>query len=535
MANIPLRRNIPPRPAQQDEPIIIAEARINRGMDLSMDPADLPNGMLTLAKNATVYLDRTYATPGNVPITPTKPDSNPILVYTGWKRFSGSTELIRITKDKIYKNSGVSWTEVTGTALTGNDTDRIRWITTADLTTDYFIYTNNGVDEIQVTNSALTTHADLGNAPKARYICAFFNRIVAANIRGGSPNPILLMWSGDLNFDEWNPTNDISAGSMPLMEAQADFSDAITGLFSFATVMLILRERSLWTVTKRPVASNPFIATAAFPSVGCDTPNSATQTRNGICWYDGRANQVYLYEVGGSPQPIGDPIKDLISSSITDKNKIHASYDVEKDTYILTIPSSLSTTTRIFKYNITNRAWTYDEIDNAYGVFHLDGAQPGILINALPGTINSLTGTINSLQGQIQPASTYYGMTDGDINVQSPASVVNSLSMRLESKIYRGNNDTLITDLVFVYAAGANAGSFSTYFRRNRATNWIRYKKTQGYPGRQLIHNVRMLLCNEYQWAFLSGGDDYILEYRLEAVSSLLSRNDHDGISVGRG
>jgi len=306
-----------------DTPFTIAEGKINRGMDYSTDPADLPNSVLALAKNCDIYGDRTYPTPESYPISPAKPNSDAILAYAPWKRFSGTTDTIRFTKDKVYKNSTSSWTEITGTAGTGSDTDRIRWITTADLTQDYFIYTNNAKDDIQLINSAATTHADLGDAPKAKYICAFFNRIVAANIGGGSPNPILIKWSGDLNFSVWDPNTDISAGSMPLMEAQADFSDGITGLFGFATTMVVLRERSVWTVTKRPVASNPFLAQASFPSVGCDTPNSATQTKNGICWYDSRTNQVYLYQVGSSPQPIGDPVKDLIVTDVADKDKFH--------------------------------------------------------------------------------------------------------------------------------------------------------------------------------------------------------------------
>ncbi len=505
---------------QPDSPNTIAEARINRGMNSYIDAADLENGMLSLAVNASVYADKTFRTPGSAAITPTKPNALAILTYVGWKRFDTSTEYLRFTKNTLHKKGAGSWTALTGTALTGTDTDRIRWMTISDATRDWFIYTNNGVDEIQTTNTALTTFSDLGAVvPKAKFITGFFNRVVAANIMGASPNPILLKWSGDLNFTEWNPSTDVSAGSTPLVEAQADYSDAITGLFGFASVMLILRERSLWTATKRPVASNPFLFTAAFPSVGCDTPNSATQTRNGICWYDRRANQVYSYEVGSAPQPVGDPVRELISQSYTNKDLVHASFDVENNTYVLTIPSSISSTTRIFKLNLTNLAWTYDEKMSVYATTFLDAGVEGILIDNLAGTINGLAGVINSLVGSNVPSGIFYGMTDGDIYQASTA--LDGGTLRLESKVFRGSSDTIISRLMLLLMP-KRAGTVSVYYRRNGG-DWNLYKNvTLGAAGsRQRIYCVKTLLCNDYQWAVsCSSGDFSILEYKIETVSN---------------
>lgn len=517
MTRIVMKNRFGPRPTEPEAPAVLADARIAQGMNSYLDPADLENGILSLAKNAQVRGDRTFRTNGATNIAITKPDSNKILLYTTWKRFSGTTEYLRFTKNSVHKKGG-SWTALTGT-ITGSDTDRINWTTASDASNDYFFFAN-GVDKIQKINTGLTAYADLGTlAPKARYIFVFFNRVVALNIRSASPNPVLVQWSGDLNFTEWDSTVDVSAGSNPLVEAQSDYNDEITGGFAFAATALILRERSLWTVAKRPVASNPFQFTAAFPSVGCDTPNSAIQTRNGICWYDNRANQVYVYEVGNVPIPVGDPVRDLLSSSIINRSAVQASFDPATNTYILTVPSPISSTSRIFKFNLTNQAWTYDEVDNIYGTFFLDGGTENLYVNDLVGVVDSLVGVVNSLTGTSNIADTYYGKTDGNIATHNSTS--DGGTMRLESKVFRGQADTYISRLMLMVSP-RRAGTMSVYYRRNNGA-WTLFKTvTLGVVNsRQRIYCVKTLLCNDFQWSVeCSTGDVAILEYKIEAASA---------------
>lgn len=517
MTSLASKNRVQSGESQPDAPNIIAGARIASGMNAYLDPADIDPGVLTVAKNAEVRGDRTYRTPGSANITQTAPNSTYILLYTSWKRFSGVTEYLRFTKNDVYRRGVSNFSAVTGT-LTGTVTDRFRWMVISDASSDYFLFTN-GVDKIQKVNTGVTAFADLGTAaPKAKYICGFFNRVVAANITGASPNPTLMQWSGDLNFSEWNPSNDISAGSTPLVEAQADYSDEITGLFSFAAVMLILRERSLWFATKQPVASNPFQFQAAFPSVGCDTPSSATQTRNGICWYDGRANQVYYYELGGSPQPVGDAVRDLIAGSITDSRTVQAAFDSYNNTYILTVPSNASTTTRIFKLNLTNGAWTYDEKINVAGTFFLDSGTASLVIDDLAGYIDGLSGMIDSLAGTASVPHITYGMSTGALEEQSD--LLDGGTMVLESKVFRGQTDTYVSRLMLMISP-RRSGTMSVYYRRNGG-NWTLYKTvTLGMVNsRQRVYCVKTLLCNDFQWKIeCATGDVAILEYKIEAVS----------------
>ena len=516
-------------PLIETQPLVeqpIAESRIIGGMNSYIDPADLPNGIAELSVNTRTYADYTNRAPGVTLQAGTDPDAHPVLLYATYKRFSGSTLLIRFSKGRVDKYSSGTWTQITGT-LTGANTDRIRFITTADASADYFFFTNNGADEIQSINAGATAFADLGNAPKYRYHCAFFNRVVGANLAGGSPNPVQVGWSGDLNYDEWNPLTDISAGSTPLVEAQSDYADPITGIFGFAQVMLLLRERSLWIATKRPVASNPFQFQAAFPSVGCDTPFSATQTRNGIIWYDARANQVYLYEVGGSPLPVGDPIRNTLRDSITDRTIIYGSYDNINNTYFLTVPSNTTTNTRIFVLNLSTGSWSYDEKPYAYGVFPLDAGAARLVIDQGTGTINQATTTINNA-GIVadSPARNYIGYSNGkigyeDAQVDTDAVTTTTLTMNWESKIFRfAKEDMMVSTLMLLYQ-GIRTGAFTVQYSKNGG-DWVTYKTvTVSDTDRHRVYFRKLIRANEFQWRIRSTtGDFKLLEFRIDVSAS---------------
>ena len=517
---------LPVQPAESPGIVPLAEARITGGMNSRIDPADIPSNVAALLKNARTSSDNTQRSPGFVELAGTKPDSKPVLMYTQYTRFDESIVYLRFSEDRVDKYSSGTYTALTGT-LNGTAKDGIRWMVTADASRDYFIFANNGADNIQVLNTTATSFAQLGNAGKYRYVCAFFNRIVAANkVDFTSPNPVLLAWSGDLNFTEWDPLTDISAGSTPLTEAQADYADPITGLFAFASVMLILRERSLWTATKRPVASNPFAFNAAFPSVGCDTPGSASQMRNGIVWYDYRSNQVYAYQVGQAPQAIGTPIRDEILGAITDKDLIWGSYDAVKNTYTLTIPSTSTSISKIFFYNFDTDSWHFDEVDNAYGYYPVDGGVGRLTYDQLTGTYDQLAvaGTYNGI-GLIAetPPKNYIGTSTGSIYEETYTSDAMSGEFLWESKIFRIPQGDQAVNRLMILLEPIRSGETTIEYRRNGGS-WKTYKTVSFNPvdGRTKVYCRKNIRANEYQWRIRSStGNFKLLEYKIELSPSL--------------
>lgn len=519
------------QPQYPEAPTLIVESRLNGGMNTYVDAADLPNFQVQLARNCEIRADKIYRRAGTEDLGITKPNSDPVLLYTAFKRFDGTTIFLRFTKNKVYRQNASSWTEITSaSAFSITDTTRIRFTTLNDR---FFFSVGN--KDIQEINFTANTYADLGDAGSYKYITGFFNRLVGANLYAVStPNPTLVAWSGDLNFAVWNPATDISAGSTPLLEAATDFADPITGLFGFASVMLILRERSLWTATKRPVASNPFQFQASFPYAGCDTPSSATQKRNGIVWYDNRSNQIYDYTIGQAPREIGNPIRDILSSRISNLESIVGAYDSVRDRYHLLIPSELSTVSYEYVFDFSTESWVENERTNSVYVSSVAGGLISLVIDELSGNINDLVGNIEDLENlTIVPTKLFYGQSNGDILVSNSALTEDdgaSYTSTIVSKLYTAGNDELqVRRLSFKYIP-VRVGTFSVYYSVDNGESWSLYETTtltaMDLGKRKRILCTKQARTPEFCWKVeMESSSIQILEYTLDALLSPFSKS----------
>jgi hypothetical protein len=502
----------------------IQEAKLNGGMNTRIDSSDLTNDVAVLAENCYIESDRTRRSSGSILLTPTKPNSDtPILVYQ-FIRFDGSAIFLRFSKNKIYRKGVSTWTEITcGTPFSVTSTTRIKVLPFNDR---FFFSVGN--DQIFEINFAANTYARLGNSSKYKYLAGFFNRVVGANLYDATtPNPILIGRSGDLNFSEWDPAVDLSAGSDPLLEGASDFADPITGLFAFAAQTLVLRERSLWIFTKQPVASQPFSYQAAFPTVGCDCPHSAASKRFGIAWYDSRTNQVYSYDVGQTPVEIGEAIRDDLKMLVLDKNYPQGSFDQISNTYKLCIPSPLSNLTYIYSFNFNTNGWTRRTINNCFGVYLVDNASYTNTILGLTGTITGLTSPTGTILGLTtttnSPPATYYAMTDGNILVEDATQDTDNgstITTNITSKIFKfpDEKSISISRLRFTYLV-YKAGSFTIQY--NNGNGWVTYKTVtmtvDDLAKRKRISCVKHISCKEFQWRLTStAGDFAIMDYSLD-------------------
>jgi hypothetical protein len=520
MARPLLRKQWPTPPPNPEQMQLVSEVRLDGGMNTYIDPADLPGNQLVLASNCYTIADQIRRSKGTILYTPTAPNSDPVLLIYGFQRFDLTTVFLRFTKNKIHRAGVSSWTEITSaTPYSILDTDRIRVL---PFNNRLFFVT--GKHEIFEINFTANTYAYLGNAGKYKYITGFFNRVVGANLYDAStPNPTLIAWSGDINFTQWNPATDISAGSTPLLEAASDFADPITGLFGFASVMLILRERSLWIATKRPVASNPFQFQAAYPSVGCDCPNTAASKRNGLVWFDYRSKQVYDYTIGQSPRPVGDPVIEQIEPKIGNKETPIGNYNPITNEYTLTIPGSTTTITYAYTLNLNNGSWTERTIDSCQGIHPLDGTASALIIDELSGTINSLAGTINSLSNtSISPPAVFYAMRDGTILVESSSVDTDNgatIATVLESKTFVNPDRKLsVSRFRLAYKVFRFGSMLIEYWNGN---SWFTYKTVtlnSGDAGKRLtISCVKHILGREFKWRVTStSGDFSILHYSID-------------------
>lgn len=525
MLRFPQARNVPRFVSHGfEEEKTFVEARVNGGMVTTIDSSDLENNQFSDLKNVYVRNDKTSRRYGNVIFSPAKPDSNKVLALVPYERFSGDVNLIRFTPSSVHFGTTTTWTPIVG-VLSGGTNDRFHTVTM----NDRLFFTNNGADAIQEVDTAAFTHAALGNAPQYRFITGFNNRLLAANLGGVSPNPTQVGWSGDLNFAEWNPAVDFSAGSSPIVESPSDYADIITGIFGFSDTALLLRTHSLWGITKQPVATSPFAFNVIAPTIGCDCPFSAVAIPNGVCWFDLRTGTVYAFTVGMSePAAIGRPVDVSIVSQVDNIETIFASYNTIFDEYTLCIPSETSTLVKCWTFNFRTKAWWYEEINNVSMLSNVDYSTSTLAIDDLIGTIDALTGTIDALSNDIATASRFYGETDGDILVQAISADDDNgtdFTAQIVSKVFQiPRNNQYITAVRLEYIPRL-AGEFLVEYSKDGGETWNTYKTvTFGLDDvglRKLVVCRKHTKARQFMWRLTSTSGLFdIIEYEVFSVPS---------------
>lgn len=518
------------RVSPQENLQVLAAGRVNGGMVTVIDSADLQNTQLSLAKNVTVRYDKTSRRPGFSEISVAPPDSAKVLMYVPIVRFDGSVSVFRFTKDDLHLQGASSWTQLTTAgALVGGVNDRFNF-TAVD---DRFFFSNNGANNIQEIDFGTLSYDDIGTGLEYRYITSFYDRVIAANYGySGAENPIQIAWSGERNFTEFDPLVDISAGSTVLIESQADYADEITGIYGFATQMLIVRKFSLWGATKQPVATNPFFFYTAVPNIGSDAPYSIQQIPNGLIWYDKRTSMVYEYLIGqAAPTPVGPTVSKTITANVGDPRTIFSSYDPLEDEYILCVPSSSSTIVRCWIYNRRTQAWSYDEYDSASYVINTAFAESSLKINDLVGKIDNLVGKIDDLSPSVEGTSRFIGFTDGRICKVNPLDTTDdgaTYETEIVSKTFAlPTIDHYVGRLRLEYQP-KTAGSFTAYYSKDDGNTWTAYKtvtfNSADVGKRKLAAFTKNLKCRQYTWKLQSSSGIFdLLGYEVHVYPGAVS------------
>ena len=413
----------------------LVEARLNGGMITELDPADIPNGALQLALNARVRYDHTHRRAGTRLFDPSRPDNHPVLNTVLFRKRNGQSYFLRFTPETIHYEALGAWVAAPALApavLTGSDINRFRTVTAFDR----FVFTN-GVDEIMEFDQAVPNFKLLGNAPVAKYITGFYNRIVAANVTtiADGPDPASIHWSADDDIEEWDATVDETAGFSPLIDSPSDLSDPISGLFGFTNIMVVMRERSIWLANKQAIPTNPFYFYTAHPGIGCDCPHTAVITLDALTWLDSRSGKVWHYGPGGqAPIAISElKVEKDIVRNLLDVNQAYAGYSPKHNEYTVYIPQVGSDYTVGWTFNFRTQAWTKDLYKGIASANDPDIADALVTIDDLGSTpIDELIGTIDGLSsvGPPVPIRTF-GRRDGEITIEK---------------------DNLTTDVVMNYA-----------------------------------------------------------------------------------
>lgn len=484
-------------------------ARINQGMITSIDKADLPLEALQLAKNAKVLFDKTSKRDGLVEFGPAAPDTNTVLKMASVKHPSGSGHTYRFTPSSIFDLQGAAWIPVIETVpLAGTVSDRIKVANVFDI----IAFTNNGANNVQWINSGTDVSDDLIDnlSPELtgsdfRYCTGFFNRIVMGALRG--ENEILLAWTGEFGsknttkhgLEDLDPVVNETSGFSPLIDSPSDTSDFIKGVFGISSVLIILREKSIWLATKQPSAINPFNAYAAVPGVGCDSPYSAKITNYGLAWLDRRTKTVYHYTPGSTPDPIGRPIENSLLKNITDPDIVFAIYDPLDDAYSICIPSVASLIVQVWTFYFKNKAWVYNEFENLSSFDETELLTGSISIDDLIGTMDELTGTFDDLSPVVESTSErIYGFSDGGLAIPSSSAAddrgVSFLTDLISKSFMLPSSDTYVAMVVVEYVAKI-AGTISIWYNADDgADSPIAHAFIHGVSDQPTVLNKRRVL-----------------------------------------
>jgi len=519
----PGRESVPRAPELRKEKYV--EARLNQGMITVLDPADIPPSALQLAKNCVTRFDKTSRRPGSIALTPEPPNDDPVLAYAAIKKRDGTPYTIRMTPASVHVITGGVWVEQVGT-LTGAITDRFN----TAVVLNEFVFSNNGADEIQTIDFTLATFDQLGNAPKYRYLCGFYNRVVGAAL--ADSDEVEIGWSGDGVITEWNPLVDESAGKGPLVESPADLSDFITGIFSWTNVMLVLREKSVWVATKQPIPQYPFAFRSVIPGIGCDCPASAINGGDALIWFDLRTSEVYAYSPGGAFEAIGSSIKRNLVASVDSPERVFSSYNPIHREYTLYAPQASSKIIPAWTYNRQNKAWCYNEFYDVTCANDIEIGSGGRTIDQLVGTIDELEGTINDLSSlAVTSTIRVYGYGDGnggieDVNASKDAPHTDheggyEYNTELESKVFTEPEDDLYIAEVRIEYQAQVGGTFTLEYSRVGGAGLNPWKNAKvinptilGVP--RLLRFKRVIKARRFAFRLVSTGGLFdILSYEI--------------------
>ncbi len=411
--------NFPPKPvtARPGPEKILFESAFTGGINTSLDPADIQPGEVVDAKNMNCRFDSYQRRAGMNNLVEDffpPPTVEAVLKLHFHILNDGTTKLLRFAPSSVYYAVPPAWTPIVG-VLAGTAADRFNVVSVLDKC----VFTNNGKNQIQLIDFGADTFGDLRATgvvdTQYKYCTSIFNRVLAANLTGASPQPTQVGWSAEYpDVDIWDPAVNQMAGFSPLIDSPTDFSDFIMGAHGVVDLAVIPRQRSMWIGRKQPIPTNPFYFQTAIPDIGCNSPYSVAVIPGGMCWADYRTNTIWAWSVGSAPEDIGWKIQKDFWSAVGNQENIFAAYDPINKEYLVGYPMPASDVTRIWVYNFRTKAWTYYEVANCTGISAIPFTIGGQTYDQLQGTYDDLQGTYDDLSPSVQSDTVLYGFNTGD-------------------------------------------------------------------------------------------------------------------------
>lgn len=348
-----------------------------------------------------------------------KPDSNPVLKVITLHLPGDRKYLVRVTDSTIHATRALNgWQALTGSGLVGSSR-----ITSTQFFDDLYLAT--AFTKIVKVNVLNNTYELVSEAPRAKFVTSFADRIFAANIGPETTGATRIQWSANAEPEIWDPLVKESAGQENLVSSPSDTGDDITGIHALSQEMLILRERSIWIGTRQPIVFAPIRFTPVSVNHGCDLPYSATRVENGVVWADFRSRGVWLFNPGQLPQRISNKIDDQLFDDLANLRWAEGTYDPFNQEYHLGLATSEGADIqKTWIFSFRHGAWSYDDSPTVRTLGKNVGLDTLTMIDDLTGFIDGLNpspdGVIDDWAGsETLKTGIFKGVSTGEVIIQS--------------------------------------------------------------------------------------------------------------------
>jgi len=235
-----------------------------------------------------------------------------------YKDFSETQQVLIGTISGFQQYTGAGWVDVTGTTLTGNADQQVRF-TVFPFSNSTRLIAVNDKDVPQSWLGTGTFAALGGNPPVAKCAAVAFQRVVLGNVTVGGTRRSSALWiSGFQDPTDWSAVREVNL---------TDTKDSIVEVRALnAQSFAIYKENSQW-VGLGAGGIFPFIFELRDQQAGPVSPASVVQAEKQQ-YYVGLDGDIYQFD-GNACQPIGGTVKRLIQSGIdwTNARRTHGFYD----------------------------------------------------------------------------------------------------------------------------------------------------------------------------------------------------------------
>lgn len=307
-----------------------------RGLRTDLPTHLVPDGYLIGGSNVVCRDGVIITRAGLDPIVSTAPSANRVMGLLFYQDHTETNRLIAGTTAGFHLyTGGTSWSNITGSALTGGTGDQVRFAV-FKLSNNTRVIAVNDVDAPQLWSGSGNFATLGGTPPIAKCVTSAFQRVILGNVTVSGVRRSSSLWiSGFQDHTVWSSTNEVS---LP------DTGDSIVEVRSLNDqVFAIYKDRSQW-VGIGAGSIFPFVFELRDQQVGPVSPASVVTAENKH-YYLGQDGNFYSFD-GSRCMAIGTHVRRTVQADIDWSNggQAHGHFDLRNREIIWYWPNTVGGT-----------------------------------------------------------------------------------------------------------------------------------------------------------------------------------------------